>query len=91
MSRPAAVLLGPLSMAMFAGKWGPSAFPAVARVIPLGDLGLYATPAFRGVLLLPGRIPVRRGETVTVPGLDGRRSPRNRNPREAEAGSFSVT
>jgi hypothetical protein len=78
-------------MAMFAGKWGLLAFPAVARVIPLGDLGLYAAPAFRGVLLLPGRIPVRRGETVTVPGLDGCRSPRNRNPREAEAGSFSVT
>jgi hypothetical protein len=28
---------------------------------------------------------------VTVPKRDGRRSPRNRNPREAEAGSFSVS
>ena len=32
-----------------------------------------------------------RGETATSAlGRDGRRSPRNRNPREAEAGSFSV-
>lgn len=33
---------------------------------------------------------MRRGETVTAPGGNWHRSPRNRNPREAEAGPFSV-
>jgi hypothetical protein len=67
-------------------------YPAVwLKVIPLRDLGLCAARAFRGVLVLPGRIPVGRGETATSAlGQDGRRSPRNRNPREAEAGSFPV-
>jgi CBS domain-containing protein len=61
----------------------------VTRVIPPQDLRPCEAPSFRCVLLLPRRIPVRRGETVTVPRT-GRRAPRNRNPREAEAGSFSV-
>ena len=83
--RPAGQVRTQLALAVAA------ALLSVARVISLRDLGLYAARAFRGVLLLPRRIPVRRGESVIVPGWGGRRSPRNRNPREAEAGSFSVT
>jgi hypothetical protein len=99
-------LLAPTQPGMYAieGGPGPPAIRAsiaeslvlrylnlpVTRVIPLRDLRLCDARASRGVLLLPRRIPVGRGETATSLWQDGRRSPRNRNPREAEAGSFSV-